>query len=180
MLKQLPFSIDPYRLAAQGQFLKGRLALATMQRLASSLVNTAGDVLIELNFATDKDVQNRTVSIIKGSIRAALEVQCQRCLDAVTLQQEIAISLGLVRSLNDAEQLTSDYEPLVMAQTQHELLLSEFVEDELILSLPIVATHPQGECTLDVEGYYKKPEEEDQAAKEGHKPLAILGELLKK
>lgn len=72
--------------------------------------------------------------------RTALRLTCQRCLQPVTVELDIAPTLRFVQNEALAEQLDEDSEEDVLALPP-SLDLRELVEDELILALPLVPRH---------------------------------------
>jgi uncharacterized protein len=63
---------------------------------------------------------------------------------------DIELSLALVATEAQADSLPDGYEPLVLDSPM--LSLIALVEDELILALPIVALHPDSECSVKTTG----------------------------
>jgi uncharacterized protein len=141
MSDRLPERLDPIRLADQGAELAGQVAFSTMKRLAASLHSTEGAAQVQLTLGVDPQWR---VRYLRGRIRAELDLVCQRCLNPMRLSVDLAVSLGLVESEAEGERLPEQYDPLIVERGLMEL--SEVIEDELILALPIVALHA-GQCT---------------------------------
>lgn len=141
MSKRLPDIIEPLRLAEKDRLLQGRLAVAKMKRLASSLADTEGEVEVDLQFSLDEGGQPN----IQGRLSAQLKLICQRCMQEMTYAANSKVSLAIVNSEALAEKLPDNYEPLLLLSGA-EVSLSELVEDELILTLPAVAMHAIDEC----------------------------------
>ncbi len=66
-------------------------------------------------------------------------MQCQNCLDAVEVQINAEIKLGLISALEQLDRLPAGYEPLLIEA--EKMLLKEIVEDELLLNLPPFPKH---------------------------------------
>jgi uncharacterized protein len=147
MSNQLAELVDPLRLADTGQALKGQVAVARMPRLVSMLGVAAPDsgspdVTVDLKCGVD----GQGVRYMRGSLRAdALGAVCQRCLQPMTLPLRVDTALGMARTLDDAENLPGDYEPLMVAEGETQSL-AVIIEDELLLALPSVPMHPVGAC----------------------------------
>jgi len=140
MLQRLPEHIDPLRFAQTGRELEGEILPGGMQRLRKLLSSDVGTVRIRLVFDLD-DAGNPRV---QGSISATLEVLCQRCMAPMPLSLETRVLLGIVTTEAQANALPDDYEPLLVGS--EEVSLTELVEDELLLALPLTALHEQGQC----------------------------------
>ena len=146
MSKRLPEFVDPLRLAEAGQGLKGRVAVASMLRLTTMLGLTPQfpaqrDVDAELVFGVD----GHGVLHVLGSLRAELGAVCQRCLQPMELPFQVDIALGMARTLDEAECLPGDYEPLMVVDGEPQSLAA-IIEDELLLALPPVPMHRIGQC----------------------------------
>jgi len=141
MSDQLPDTIKPQSLIDTGGHLSGYSVLADMERLSAMLASNDGTVEARLDFG--KDYQG--IRYIKGTLKAELLLTCQRCLETVRYPVDLVLSLALLGSENQAAGLPSGYDPLVL--DSQSLSLTTLIEDELILALPIVAMHPESECT---------------------------------
>lgn len=135
----LPPFLDLGQAARRELSLTGRLSVAGMPRLVSALVSDRGEVEVELHAA--RDLSGRLV--VSGRIDADLELTCQRCLSDVTVAVHAEPRLAWVKSDKDADALPVEYEPLV--STDGRVALAELVADELLLALPLVPRHGDGE-----------------------------------
>ncbi len=169
MPDRLPVNIEPLRLAKAGRSMHGRLALTQMQRLKQSLQSAQGDADVELHFGVDEN----GVHYVRGLVRADLELVCQRCLQPISLHVDAELVLGIVASEREAGRLPGEYEPLLVGE-DGLIRLSDLVEDELLLALPIVAMHPEGECAPAA-----RPVAEPEAGEENEaqSPFAVLEKL---
>lgn len=167
MSERLPEFIEPLRLVDAGRTLRGWLPVSQMARLLPQLASPDARVEIDLHFDRNPD----GLAVVEGTVSAVLSMICQRCLDEVSLQVQSEVALALVRDEASAERVPAQYEPLVV--TGQPLHLAEFVEDEVLLALPIVAMHPPGQCAA------QSPREPDEAAPEQppENPFAVLAQL---
>lgn len=133
--------VDPWRLAAQGQTLTGRVALGELPRLAPSLVGP-GDVEFRLAFHLDSEAR----AVVSGQVTGELAVQCQRCLEPLAIAVDSHFELAFVRGLDEAARLPEPYEP-AMAEAGWVRPL-DLVEDELLLALPPVPAHSGPPCAI--------------------------------
>lgn len=141
MLDRLPETIDPLVFAERRIELKGKLNLASFSRLEGLLLETTGQVDLELFFN-----QQGRHSFIEGSASTTLIMACQNCLEAVEVPITVAIRLGVVANLEEADRLPAGYEPLLL--TEEKILLREIVEDELLLAIPTFPKHQQACITF--------------------------------
>lgn len=135
MSQGLPEILDVDRLIAARASFAGRLPLRQFRRLRPQLLDDSGEVEYELRFGRDQD--NR--SVVTGRVTATAVVQCERCLAPVSIVLDCPIALQCVYSETQALQVSSPYEPLLLDGTRWSPAV--LIEDELILSLPIVPRH---------------------------------------
>jgi DUF177 domain-containing protein len=134
MLDRLPEYIDPLHLADKRGALKGQIPLRSLDRLAKMLVNDAGTVNVNLFFGREGRLAK-----IEGHIEAVLELECQNCLEAVEWPVNCIVKLGIVASIDQANRLPEDYEPLIVEEGN--IPLKDIIEDEILLILPAFPKH---------------------------------------
>jgi len=164
MLKELPTSIEPLKLAQMGSHLKGQVALAKMTRLHNSLCDFQGNVEIDWLFSIDK----KHHPTILGNLQAQLILQCQRCLQPMQWLIDKSLALTFLTNEQDEEILPTGYEAITW--TGASIQLMALIEDELILALPIIAKHDK--CPSNE---YKLSENINDNFQ--HNPFHILGTL---
>jgi len=88
---------------------------------------------------------------IQGTVRAELRLVCQRCLGALSFRVESNVRLALISADGQMDSLTKrvnpGFEPLVVVDDE-AMVLSDIIEDELLLTLPVVPRHPEGVCEI--------------------------------
>ena len=145
-------SLDPCRLDvaafadAAGE-LAGHWPLAALHRLADMEYREAS---IAAGEQVDWAVQGETRKGKTGPVQtwlhlsahAHLQLVCQRCLQAVATPLAAQRSFLFVQGEAAAAELDAECEDDVLALTR-ELDLRALVEDELLLSLPLVPKHEQ-------------------------------------
>ena len=87
------------------------------------------------------------VFCVTGELTANLQLFCQRCLQAVQWPLKHSCCLSPVATEEAADKLVSDYEPWLVVEGKKACLWT-MIEDELLLSLPVVAMHPRDVCGL--------------------------------
>lgn len=164
----LPQQIDVRRFADSGRHLQGELALVQFQRL-SKLVEPSGNTSVfplRLDFFRQDDGRR----VIKGHIKGRVSMICQRCLEPVEVNLSSDISLGLVTSDAEAELLPEELDPLILEES---FQLSELLEDELLLALPIVPLHEH----CDLPDNLGSNLSESKELPERDNPFAVLASL---
>lgn len=154
VLPQIELSSDPGALrkvdfcAPQSYIGKGFLAISDLPRLAQEASRVeAGDGFewnVETYFADS--VGSNPHQILKLRLMGRIHMICQRCLQdcPVTLSQVCQFVMVASEALADAYPVEDDeLEPIVASQ--HFDLLS-LIEDEILLSLPLIPKHPEGAC----------------------------------
>lgn len=171
MLDRLPEYIDPLQLADKRAELKGQIPLNSMDRLAETLLNNTGAVAVDLFFGREGRLAK-----IEGRVEAVLELECQNCLQAVEWPVSADIKLGIVTSIDQANKLPEDYEPLLIEEGK--ILLKDIVEDELLLVLPTFPKH-QHACSMPDTGLDKEASLADDEPSTPENPFSILAKLKK-
>ena len=140
MVTCLPKVVDPLLLADRKASLEGSLPLTEFSRLSELLYDQKGEVAVHLLFSRVDGLPK-----ISGQVSAAVELKCQRCLEAIDWPIDVAINLGLVNSLEQANRLSDDVEPLLI--NEDKMLLSDIIEDELLLNIPAIPKH-EYDCSI--------------------------------
>jgi len=162
---RLPDKIDPVRLAEARRTLQGELPVAAMTRLVDLLTDDRGTVHVDVQCGVDPE----GIRYLRGSLSGEVGMQCQRCLENFRQPLKSEFALGVVAHESVAERLPEHYEPLVAGE--EPVFLRDIVEDELILSLPIVPKHPEGQCPAGKGG------DDDLAEAPRQNPFAALKSL---
>ncbi len=170
MARPVPERIDPWLLSEQEAVLEGRFALSALPRLAPLLQEESGEVRFVLRFGRDE----RGRSVIRSSVEAELQLQCQRCLGTLRHPVKAEADLALVRGPLEAEQLPRELDPLLM-QEKELLVPATLVEDELLLSIPVAPRHAEAHCTEPGTGAAAQAPQAEPEAREN--PFAVLAAL---
>ncbi len=137
----LPLKVDPFRFADQSLSLSGTLLVKDMSRLRSHLSSNDGKVIADLQFGIDEE----GIRYVKGHATTCLILACQRCLNSFKYEIISDFLLAVVHTEKEADRLPDRYDPLLVPDLS--LILSEMIEDELLISLPIVPMHSMDDCT---------------------------------
>jgi uncharacterized protein len=144
MLDRLPEYIDPLHLADKRGELRGQIPLSSLDRLADILFSDEGVVAVDLFFGREGRLAK-----IEGKIKAVLQLECQNCLQAVEWPVNAEIRLGIVTSIDQANRLPGDYEPLLVEEGK--IPLKSIIEDELLLVIPAFPKHQHNCLTPDLD-----------------------------
>lgn len=142
--------------------------MSRLRRLAESLGNTEGEVDVELDFGVDA----RDRPSVTGRVSAELSLICQRCLEPMPFSVRAEVGLVFIPDRTEDEALDEEDEPFILGDAP--VAVSELVEDELILALPLIPKHPEGECEG---GRIEDCEPEEHG--EARSPFAALAALKK-
>lgn len=169
-----PDWLDLEALTARESVVAGAIALADMPRLRAALVSDQGEAAVELRFGRDEARR----WVIRGHVEAQLWLNCQRCLQDYPQPLCNEFQLAVVGSESEAERLPDELDPLLLEENQR-LRTRDLVEDELILALPVVARHPQGQ-PCEGEQYLQSAAEGDASEQDETQkpnPFAVLAGL---
>lgn len=140
--EHLPAKIDPIRFTENAIELRGIWPVKDLPRLTGSLYSGQGLVEAKFSFGVDHE----GIRYCRGELTADLTLQCQRCMEAFNYTANDDFNFGIVNSEEEAEALPKRYDPIL---TEEGLLnILALVEDELIVSLPIVPMHDPKYCKV--------------------------------
>lgn len=160
--------INPRKLAYSGVELCGLIPASAMPRL-SEAADCSGDIRVRLAFSVDE--QGKLVA--KGEVEADLGYQCQRCMQRIEPRRERSeVNFGIVRNEEEAKLLPSVFDPWIVDSDEADMFF--FVEDELLLTVPVVAYH-DFEC-ID-KRLLSSGDDKEYKAPEKKNPFSVLSDL---
>ena len=171
MAPGLPDRVDCAQLAENAVVLERVYALQSMPRLQDLLADSQGTVRARFAFAR-VDLEHAGVTV---TVEATPRLVCQRCLRGFEFA---AVGSSEIEFSSDAGLNAADSQREVYAMQDGSISLCELAEEELLLTLPIVAVcsaeQKCGHAPIDAAG--------GGAAKlpETTRPFAALQDLLKK
>lgn len=167
-------NIDVRKYFSQQREYRGVLGLSQLPRLQALLADNgdSSDIRVDLQF--EKNSQNEC--FITGTIEAELILVCQRCLGDLPyhLQTRLAVRVLEVLQASGDRELEADELEVVLSE-QGRLDLRALIEDEVILSLPIVSSHDAADCNQQLSAF--RTSAEAQSADRQNKPFAALEAL---
>jgi uncharacterized protein len=170
-----PEHLDTLKLFARNGVVSAALPLARLHRFAEHLLDTQGVVVVDLHFGHDEEQR----SVLRGSLRTKVRVSCQRCMEALELDLVCELSLLVLASEAEVKALQREdavLDTLVMDPEQGLDVLA-VIEDELLLSLPLVPLHEAANCSEALNAYQRQRAVEERAAGPVQHPFAVLATL---
>jgi uncharacterized protein len=132
---------DAFRLARDRDTLTGTVDAAELPRISDRILEGPAPLAWRIDGATDSQGRPALSVTLDGQI----ELECQRCLQALEWPVHQRTSLVLARDEADMARLDADSDDeVVLAATP--LDPAQLVEDELVLTLPYAPRHPDGAC----------------------------------
>ena len=156
---------DAGQLADRRTDIDFSIPLAALQRLAPQLAGGVGNAQGRASFSRE-----RGLAVVDLSVEASLPLTCQRCLAPMAWPVASHARVAIVADLGVADRVAPDLETVLAPDGR--ITVGDLVEEELLLSLPIVAMHADSECCRAMPG--------DEPGEETQKPFAGLAALLKR
>lgn len=167
MSEHFPDRIAPIQFAHHGKTLSHQFALTPFERACELLINDRGSLQVEIAFATDE----AGIATLSGSLSATVQLSCQRCMEPMDITIDSHFEMALIQQEEEEEQLPDRYEALLVDEQTFSLLT--FIEDELILAIPVVASHAETQCSATQ--YLKDPTTLPEEKREN--PFQVLEQL---
>ncbi len=145
--ESIPDLLDPFVMAERGAEFALEQPLAAFSRIRDLLLETSGEVRARLRFRLDRVGVPR----IEAQLAVDPVLRCERCLQRFQAALETEIEQVLVHSEEDAEVIELHGEEALVVSDARVFSLQAWLEDELILALPVVAHHPADECVVQTE-----------------------------
>ncbi|WP_109059889.1 23S rRNA accumulation protein YceD [Aggregatibacter aphrophilus] len=170
---KLPLTIDPVKDAQRRLDYQGYYSVNQLSRLTESVGKVLSDAQVTLSLFIDP----QKLVVMKGHANVDVELNCQRCGEPFIQTVDCEFCYSPVANLDQIDVLPEIYEPIEFNEFG-EIDLLGTIEDELILSLPIVPMHSSEHCEVSVaeQVFGELPEE---LAKKPN-PFAVLANLKQK
>lgn len=134
---QLPRDVDPRKFANQGITLRGNIPLAELPRITELVAEPTGEVNVVLTF----DVDEQRFKVVSGDVEGSLSLTCQRCLEPVVVPLQASVHVAVVWTEEEAKALPRSLDPWIVGEGATDIY--HIVEEEILLSLPMVAYHDE-------------------------------------
>lgn len=163
--------IDPGQLAGREARLEGELPVASLPRIAR-LVTDGGSSQVRAQMEFWRD--NSGVIVIDGRVEGSVVLQCQRCLEPVSWP----VSGDFRLAMHDGERGGSVPEGYELLEPLDEgIVPAELVEEELLLALPLVASHAELADCGPLAAQVGEPGSAEEMAASSASPFAALAKM---
>ena len=163
-----PLEVD--RLADGGADVDFAVPLAELSGLRSKLASVTGSVHGRVNFKREANV-----AVAQLALSGVATLECQRCMRPMQVPLDTVVRVGLIASEAEVGRVPADLEPVLAPGGR--ISIGELVTEEMLLTLPIVPLHGEGEECRAAPAPGVVQEHVGEAT---HKPFASLAELLKR
>jgi len=153
-------------LADEARQVQLAIPLERFERVTPQLAATQG--MVDGSVALARE-EGRIVADV--AVTAQLQLRCQRCLEPMSWPVQSSSRVTLLESEAAAAGLPPELETALAPEGR--MRLADLVEEELLLALPAVARHPDGECPA------PREEKQEDFAEPTQRPFAALSEMLK-
>jgi uncharacterized protein len=136
--------IDPWGAVAAEQRFEGEAFASDLPRLSDALSDIGGvaEWPARFDLRLGQDSESRPVAL--GRVALTLCLVCQRCLGEVRIPLDVPIAVALARDESQEAGLPDHLDPVVVEEDGIRPL--DLVEDELLLAMPQVPLHAEGDC----------------------------------
>lgn len=174
-----PLKLDVAALAADAGSLEGAWPAVSLERLADqAAVDQPISTWPDLTWSCKAEIRKPRASEpqvwMQVQAQGAAFLTCQRCLKPVRVPMDLSTWFRFARDEATAAEIDADSEEDVLALTRH-LDLRELIEDELLLTLPLVPRHD--ECPEPLPMSHGDAEVSAGEAEERPNPFAALAAL---
>lgn len=162
-----PLEVD--RLADGAAEVDFAVPLAQLPGLRPDASAISGEVSGRARFRREEGI-----AVAELAMTGSAKLRCQRCLQPLEFALDTHVRIGLAgtEAGTEAGRMPADLEPMLAPGGR--ISIGELITEELLLSLPIVPLHAQGEPCVAAE----EPAPDDGG--ETHRPFARLGEMMKR
>lgn len=166
-MSRIPVSLDPFLPRALNQRWEGALGADELPRVRAAALE-GGPLLVRLTLRIVRGTLGETR--IQGTIDGEIGQQCQRCLQPMLWQCSLRPDVVVVAPGGTPPEVGDDQDVLELG-ADGQLRPAEFVEDEILLALPLAPRHEACDAGLPREF------EAGTADRAVDSPFAVLGKL---
>jgi uncharacterized protein len=165
-----PLDVD--RLSEAEADIEFAVSLAELPRLRSQLAGIEGEVRGRVHFG-----RAAGIAVAELTMSGAARLVCQRCLETMQVPVATSVRVGLIAAESDMSRVPEDLEPVLALEGR--ISVGELVEEELLLTLPIVPLHADANSSVCAVAA-TAPLVTDEQEEETQRPFERLGELFKR
>ena len=145
-------TFDAFRLARKQEILSGEATMADLPRLAQSVLDLVTRVSYDVRGLMDDEGHPGAVMHLSGRIA----LRCERCSQPLEFELEREVAFRFVRDEQELNALPIEDNEVEEVVGSPAMDLFAWVEDEALLSLPLLPRHP--DCALPSAGMPEKVE----------------------
>lgn len=135
-------TFDAFRLARLQESLEGEATMAQLPRLALSVLDPAARVRYAIEGRVDDEGHPGALMRLSGR----LTLRCERCNEPMDFALERSVPYRFVRDEQELNAVPMEDDETEVVIGSPTMALLPWIEDEAILSLPLVPRH--ADCTL--------------------------------
>lgn len=170
---RVPISVDPVKSAGKQLSYLGLIPGKNLVRLQELLVEACPDIDAQIHF----DVDEQGIKVIRGHAEVTVVLACERCGDPMILPVQCDFVYAPITKRQKATDMPEEYEPIDLDELG-EVNLHQIVEDELMLTMPVVPKHDEQACRIKADAMQWG--ELDPSAEAKENPFAVLQSLKRK
>lgn len=125
-------------------------------------------------------IRRSTLMSVQCMVGGFVVVECDRCLEDLTLQVDVERELTVGFGNVDIDDAGDEEDVIVVSEGDDMVDISQFIYDYICLSLPIVKVHPEGKCNPEMLKRLAGSAEDVKSEESGNNPFSGLKDLLKK
>ena len=137
-------TIDSFEFARSGRTIKAEVAIARLPRLAEFVTTAQGDLRYEIDGLIDHEGHPAADLHLNGRLRLI----CQRCNAALEFELNRTTRFRFVATEEELNSLPIEDDEIDAIVGSRNMSIHEWVEDEAILSLPLVPRHDECSAPL--------------------------------
>lgn len=152
---KLPITVNPSRSAQRRLVCEGVYKLSDMTRLLAISESCSEFVEAHVKF----DIDERGLSVMTGRASTSVALTCQRCSENYSQLLEVEFTFSPAKNAEDAEDIPSYYD-IIELDENGEVNLRELVEEEFLLSIPLIPRHELEDCPASADSVWGELPEE--------------------
>ena len=164
---------DVDRLAERQADVTFEIPLSCLPRVQAKIAGAEGTVRGVAHFR--REAGSRVAEL---ELEGEAKLVCQRCLGSMTWPLASEARVAIVANEKDADRVPQEVE--TVHAPDNRIRVADLVEEELLLTLPLVPLHESADECGGEKDEVPAPEAEDAPVQETQRPFEQLGELLKR
>jgi len=165
--------IDVDRLADRQADVAFDIPLSRLPRVQAQIAGAQGTVHGVAHFRREAGFR-----VAELEMQGEAKLICQRCLAPMTWPIDCETRVAILANEREADSVPQELE--TVHAPDDRIRVADLVEEELLLTLPLVPLHESAEECKATQDEVPAPEKEAAPAPETQRPFERLGELLKR